>query len=258
MSSVSVGIFETIKVLQSLPSLSAFALGGGTRIALQYNHRISVDIDFFCPDIIGRAGFATIVKEVSEYYGDRAQRFDFPCEIDDQYIFLRFYIEIEDGSLIKVELLQNMKMLDQIEDLNGIRMISKKDIGIFKLVSATNRGSKKDIYDLDFITNDILLVDLYKAFVVKTERYNKDSDKTIFDLEEHKTLINNPEVLLIFDTISGSQNLPNHSHDQLDIVLGHKLWVVAQIDWRTKVRRLYQFLGKDFPKPQGIPIKGGL
>lgn len=257
MSSVSVGIFETIKALQSLPSLSTFALGGGTRIALQYNHRISDDIDFFCPDIIGRAGFDTIVKEVSEYYGDRAQRFDFPCEIDDQYIFLRFYIEIEDGSLIKVELLQNMKMLDPLEERSDIRVLSKRDIGVFKLVSATNRGSKKDIYDLDFITNDILLVDLYKALVLKTELYDKDTDKTIFDLEEHKTLINNPEVLLIFDSIPGSQHLPNHSHDQLDIVPGHKLWVVAQIDWRTKVRRLYQYLGKDFPKPQGIPISRG-
>ena len=64
MNAVSSEILKTILELQSLPSLSEFALGGGTNLAMQYNHRVSDDIDLFCPDIIGRRGFNKIKDEV--------------------------------------------------------------------------------------------------------------------------------------------------------------------------------------------------
>ena len=53
MSAVSPAIVKTILQLQSLPSLANFSLAGGTNLALQYNHRISDDIDLFCPEING-------------------------------------------------------------------------------------------------------------------------------------------------------------------------------------------------------------
>ena len=67
MSAVSPLLIETIKELQSLPSLSNFALGGGTNLAVRYNHRKSIDIDLFCNDIVGIDGFKTIEKEINEY-----------------------------------------------------------------------------------------------------------------------------------------------------------------------------------------------
>jgi hypothetical protein len=53
MTAVSPAIVKTIIQLQSLPSLANFSLAGGTNLALQYNHRISDDIDLFCSEIIG-------------------------------------------------------------------------------------------------------------------------------------------------------------------------------------------------------------
>jgi len=255
MNAVSPEILRTIQELQRLPSLAAFALGGGTNLALQYNHRISDDIDLFCPHIVGLKGFATIQSEVAAFYGDRAQRFDDPCAIDDQFSFLRFFIEIEEGTVLKVELLQNMKNLYEIETSNGVRLLSKKDIGLFKLVSAANRSSQKDIYDLDFITNDIPLVTLYDALVLKIKTYDGTGDRTIFDLDEHQSPIGRPELLLKFDSVPGSGKLPSHTSDHLHIVPGNKTWQLSKIEWRTKVRRLYEHLGKDFPRPEGMPIK---
>lgn len=37
MSAVSKGLLETIQELQNLPSLSKFALAGGTNLAIRYN-----------------------------------------------------------------------------------------------------------------------------------------------------------------------------------------------------------------------------
>jgi len=62
MSAVSLQLIKTIKELQSLPSLSNFALAGGTNLALRYNHRKSIDIDLFCNQIIGIKSFETIAK----------------------------------------------------------------------------------------------------------------------------------------------------------------------------------------------------
>ena len=57
MQAVSPALLQTIKELQQLPSLNAFALAGGTNLALRYNHRISEDIDLFSTNIIGIEGF---------------------------------------------------------------------------------------------------------------------------------------------------------------------------------------------------------
>ncbi len=44
MQAVSPALLQTIKELQQLPSLSTFALAGGTNLALRFNHRISEDV----------------------------------------------------------------------------------------------------------------------------------------------------------------------------------------------------------------------
>jgi hypothetical protein len=141
MAAVSPAIIKTILQLQSLPSLANFSLAGGTNLALQYKHRISDDIDLFCSEIIGLDGFNKIQEEVKANFGKKARNFDTPCDINDQYSFLRFFIDAEDGTTIKVDVLQNMKHLFEIESNNGIRLFSKGDIGLYKLISLSNRST---------------------------------------------------------------------------------------------------------------------
>lgn len=56
MRAVTPAIIKAIIELQTLPTVSKFTLGGGTNLALQFNHRISDDIDFFYDGIIGKEG----------------------------------------------------------------------------------------------------------------------------------------------------------------------------------------------------------
>lgn len=254
MSAVSPAIVKTIIQLQSLPSLANFSLAGGTNLALQYNHRISDDIDLFCSEIVGLDGFNKIQEEVKAHFGKNARNFDNPCDINDQYSFLRFFIDAEDGSMIKVDVLQNMKHLFEIETINDIRIYSKADIGLYKLVTLSNRSTKKDIYDLDFITDEIKLSALYQSLKEKAEKFNKEEHKTIFDLDENQSVINNLELLISFDNITASSKFPTHTHDNIKITEASKTWIQARISWRSKVRELYNYLGIDFPKPTGIDI----
>lgn len=254
MSAVSPAIVKTILQLQNLPSLANFSLAGGTNLALQYNHRISDDIDIFCAEIVGLDGFNKIQEEVKAHFGKNARNFDNPCDINDQYSFLRFFIDTEDGTMIKVDVLQNMKHLFEIEIINDIRLFSKADIGFYKLVSLSNRSTKKDIYDLDFITDEIKLNTLYESLKEKAKKFDKEEHKTIFDLDENQSVLDNLELLISFDNITASSKFPTHTHDNIKITEGSKTWLEARISWRSKVRELYNHLGINFPKPKGINI----
>lgn len=248
MSTVSPVIIETIKELQNLPSLSNFALAGGTNLAYKFNHRESIDIDLFCNSIIGIKAFEQIEKEVIAFYGaDLISGLDYPLKETDQFIFLRFWVK-KPGGLIKIEVIQNMLTLHDIEEINGIKLIDLKDIGTYKLLSASSRGAKKDIYDLDFITDAIDIIDLFEELIEKRKIFNKPEHRNIFDLDRDECPTTNPLLLLNFDNkivIKGIK--PIHSHDNIVITENAKSWHAASSSWRMKVRKLFRHLNIEYP-----------
>ncbi|MFY8187598.1 MAG: nucleotidyl transferase AbiEii/AbiGii toxin family protein [Flavobacterium sp.] len=254
MKSVNPSIVRTIIQLQNLPSFKTFGLAGGTNLALRYNHRVSDDIDLLCSDLIGFDGYQEIICGVKSHFGSNARNFDYPCDINDQYSFLRFFIDLEDSTTVKVDVLQNMKHLFKIENVNEIRLFSLIDIGLFKLVSLSNRSTKKDVYDLDFITDEIKLGVLFESLKNKVTTFNKEEHKTIFDLDNNQSVLEHLGLLIAFDEMKTTSKFSTHTHDKIRIIEGAKTWNEARISWRSKVRMLYFDLGKDFPKPKGIDI----
>jgi predicted nucleotidyltransferase component of viral defense system len=157
LESVSTSIYDLIIELQTLVSLRSFSLAGGTCLALRFNHRKSVDIDLFSNSIIGLNGFKKVKIELQKHFKNAL----IYCEIEnvesgDQFCFLKALIKREKDN-IKVEILQNFQHLDDVEFQERIKLFSIKDIGLFKLMSVSNRNAKKDVYDLDYITDQIPL-----------------------------------------------------------------------------------------------------
>lgn len=242
MQAVASELIILLKKLQSLESLRSFSLGGGTNLALRYHHRKSDDIDLFTDQIIGKEGFEKIRIELETQFGDNLSGFQYPCDENDQFIFARCFIK-EGDQIIKVEILQNMKITQEIETIEDIRMISKIDIGLFKLVSASNRLAKKDIYDLDHISDEISLIELFNFLSEKKAKYNSDLDKTVFDLDDELCPIDNPALLLKFDEErKTSHRIPNHSNDNI-IQLKGRNWNSAKFSYRRKVRDYYSKIG---------------
>lgn len=60
-------------------------------------------------------------------YGDKVFGFVDPTNINDQFTFLRFFVS-KGSTIIKVDVIQNMKIIDPIEELNGVRLFSVRDI----------------------------------------------------------------------------------------------------------------------------------
>jgi hypothetical protein len=245
MDAVSKEVITLIKNLQTLQSLKAFALAGGTNLALRFQHRKSDDIDLFTDGVIGRKGYEKILNDVKKEFGPKLISFQFPCDENDQFIFARFFI-LEGSIIIKVEILQNMKLTQPLESLYGIKLISKIDIGLFKLVSAANRLANKDIYDLDYITDEISLIDLFYFLSKKKNKYNHPSDQNIFNLNGESCPLEQPELLLRFDEKrTSSARIPNHSNDTIYQLTG-KSWHTAKFSYRKKVRDYYTKIGYEY------------
>ncbi len=252
MEAVSSVLYELILELQKLASLKTFSLAGGTNLAVRYNHRKSVDVDLFSNTIIGINGFETVQKELQEHFADDLKF----CQIENadsgnQFCFLKSLIK-RGNDFIKVEILQNFQHLDEPEIYKGIRVLSVKDIGLFKLRSASSRKAKKDIYDLDYITDEIPLTDLLFALQLKTDKFQSDEFKCLFDLDDEVSPLDDLNLLLSFDEIDYTElpTRPSHSNDTIEIMEGYKSWIMARASWRRKV--------KDFMRQQGVtppPVK---
>lgn len=247
MQAVSSALLTSIKELQALPSLSKFALAGGTNLALRFNHRISEDIDLFTTEIIGIKGFANIEAEVKAFYGNNVINIIYPVKENDQFVFIRFFI-VKGDVTIKVDIIQNMKAIYPFETIKEVRCYHVKDIGLFKLISCSNRPAKKDIYDLEYITESNHLIELYQLLQEKKEKFNKNTDKNIFDLDEDPDPIDDPHLLLLFDKRMATKQNIRHSHDNILLLDGSKSWREASMYWRMKVRRLYASIGVKYPK----------
>ncbi len=131
MNAVSPLLLTTIQQLQSLPGLANAHLGGGTNLAIRFNHRKSIDIDLFFSGIIGKAGFEKILNEVNNLFPGQIRSADYPCDVDDQYVFLRFFISTE-NEWIKVEIMQNMCLQDPPDIQQEIRLLTLLDLGLLK------------------------------------------------------------------------------------------------------------------------------
>jgi hypothetical protein len=248
-------LVDTIVELQSLPSLSTFALAGGTSLALRFNHRRSIDIDLFSNQTVGKVGLETIVSELKEVYDKDLVHFEIiDPEAGDQFYFLRTFIRKSKELIIKVEIIQNIAVLDPFEQYNEIRTLSLRDIGLLKLVSASNRKAKKDIYDLDFITEQIELLDLMAMLEEKQHKFREDAFKSLFDLDREHSPVDNINLLLAFDEVdyTALPRRPNHSHDLIDILPSSKNWRSVRSSWRRKVISLMRQYGMKPPPVRPI------
>lgn len=251
MSAITKSLLHTIIELQALPALNQAVLGGGTSLAIRYGHRQSIDIDLFFRDSIGRSGFTAVEDEVLAHFGDRVLGMARPCDIDDQFIFLRFFVQA-DNETIKVEVMQNFNLMHEPEQLGGVRIGSVKDIAMMKLMAVVNRASPKDVYDLDYITNEINLFDLMHHLHERRIMYHRDAYRTIFDLDTELSPLDEPLRLLEFENTSAIKSRPGHGDHRILPMETSKSWMAARSSYRSKVRQYFRQIGIPFPGAKPI------
>ena len=117
--------------LASHEALRDFALGGDTSLALRFGHRWSVDLDFFTT-----REFA--IDELFEKLG-----------LEGATVTGRAANSLTvDAGGVKLDLLRHAyRLLEPVERIDGVTLISLPDLAAMKLNTIANRASKKDFFD---------------------------------------------------------------------------------------------------------------
>lgn len=130
---------DTLELLRRIQSLDLFKdtrLVGGTALALQLGHRLSVDLDIFGPVV---ADLDEIVADISSFASVS------PISSSKMMRFL-----VVNG--VKLDIVNYpYTWIDEPVEENGIMLAGIKDISAMKLSAITNRGTRKDFIDLYFL-----------------------------------------------------------------------------------------------------------
>lgn len=122
---------------------------GGTALALQYGHRISVDLDFY-----GNLQGMDVYPLLKEF--GQVQRMNSGA-----------FMQMFNVNGIKVDFLQqNYPWIDEALIEDELILASEKDIAALKIAAIINRGSRKDFVDLSFVLKRFSLeevLDFYSA-----------------------------------------------------------------------------------------------
>lgn len=168
---------EQIKLLKNLTNeewLKKFYLAGGTGLALQIEHRESIDLDFFTNL---NFDYRDIIQKISNF-GDFIGRTKDENTIHGQLN----NVEI---SFFKIP----YKLLEKPIDYKNLRLASLLDIGCMKLEAIAHRGTKKDFIDLYFLLKRFslheLLLNCRKKYgtveniyhIVRSLSYFEDAEK---------------------------------------------------------------------------------
>ncbi len=170
---------ELLKKLMQEKCLSSYNLVGGTALALQLGHRISIDLDLFSTQSFDtQQMLATLRKTyqlnvVTEYENTLIQKIEYPANSQN---FIKVDIIKYPYSLIKEPIV-----------IDGIRLLTKEDIIPMKLSAIGNRGSKKDFYDIFFLLQEFNIKEMFDLFeqkfpnvnyfhIIKSLTYFEDAD----------------------------------------------------------------------------------
>ena len=148
LETIAPSTLSLLKRLQALDHLAETRLVGGTALALQLGHRISVDLDMF-----GKWDYAEDLTEIFSAVGDVEKESGTP---NGKMSF--FYI---DGVKVDCVAYDMYKWLESPVVEDGVRLAGIKDIAAMKVNAITNRGTRKGFVDMARLLDDYSISDIF-------------------------------------------------------------------------------------------------
>ena len=132
--------------------LEPFYLVGGTALALQIGHRISVYFDFFSADEFDSQKVISLLSDIGEFKLFEQARDTIHGSLDGVKLsFLRYRYPV----------------LRPLHTLHLLKLADIYDVALMKLSAISGRGAKKDFIDFYFLLQRFSLKELLTAFSAK-------------------------------------------------------------------------------------------
>jgi hypothetical protein len=200
--------------------LFPFILVGGTALALQTGHRISIDLDFFSKENFNE-------NEYSDYL---QTQYGFSEDFRDRSTLKGFI------NNVKIDLISHHYVhVKPIVIIDNIRMASLQDIAAMKINAIHGNGTRvKDFIDIAFLSSLMSLREILDAYSVKYPNTNEVS--AVKALNYFDDMNQNEKVQLV----QGVFNLNTVKHRISEMTL-HPLKIFPELDFtlknQNKIRR---------------------
>jgi predicted nucleotidyltransferase component of viral defense system len=134
------------------PLFDSFVLVGGTSLALQIGHRLSVDIDLFGKSQILESDFLEKLNKLGATLVLKKSTNILICSVNG----------------IKVDFVNyDYPLIGDVVFSEGIRLASLEDIAAMKLNAIAGRGSKKDFIDIYYLLKTFTLEQMIGFYLKK-------------------------------------------------------------------------------------------
>ncbi len=154
------------KVLPKLESFSDFYLAGGTGLALQLGHRVSVDLDLFTQEEFPNDLLSQVENEFSE------------AEIEAK-IQQAEQLMVEINNVEVTFIGYPFPVLSEFLDYKGVSVLPAKEIAAMKAYSVGRRATYKDYIDLYTVVKEEITT-LEEIIETCNKKFEEKFDKRIF------------------------------------------------------------------------------
>ena len=176
LKSISPELLELLTQLMHNDVFKHFNLVGGTALALQIGHRISIDIDLFGNCEIDEIAVLDQLNACGPVHVLKKSKNILICSVQG----------------IKVDIVNySYPILENTLISDGIRMVGLKDIAAMKMNAIAGRGCKKDFIDvyylLQYFTLEVM-IDLYLQKYSNGSEFLVRKSLTFFDDAEEEEM----------------------------------------------------------------------
>ncbi|PKP54926.1 hypothetical protein CVT91_17475 [Candidatus Atribacteria bacterium HGW-Atribacteria-1] len=169
---------DNLEILTREGILKSFYLAGGTGVALQLKHRVSIDLDFFTKKDIDTKTLIQKIKTWGEISIERETENTLIATFNGTRVgFLKY----------------DYPLLFDLKQIKEIKVADLRDIGCMKIDAISSRGMKRDFIDLFFICKEVIsLKNLLSLFKRKYKSVNYNLMHILKSLTYFEDAENNP------------------------------------------------------------------
>jgi len=143
---------RAIKLVSGIPDIKQAYLAGGTALALQLGHRISVDLDFFTLHEFRETELSIKLASLPKFVQNGTEQWTVWGKIDQTKLSVFYY---------------KYPLIEQTVPFEGLQLASLADIAAMKIHAIENRGTRRDFVDVYFLSKKYSLEEMLSFYQKK-------------------------------------------------------------------------------------------
>ena len=183
-------LLECLHKIMADKTFNDFYLVGGTALALQRGHRISVDIDIFTSVPYGDMKTDEIKDSLIKLfpYTENIEK------LNENSMVYSLFVGKDGNECVKLDICYDESPIFPLLVIDGIRMLSEKDIAAMKINAITqDKQRKKDFWDIHDIMGTYSIEDMVR-FALKRYPWSLKIDKIIDGFKRMPSIDDQPEI----------------------------------------------------------------